>query len=160
MLFKSSIHAGKRDFSGLFLIKETEEGAATRVVFLSEVGLNLLDLEFRGGECRLVSVKDFLNRKTIIRTLEEDFRTLLLDLSEIPSACGKPEGSEGSWSLEFRHMKQAYRYTYCEGYGTCLILRKKGLVKRVRYELEGSEARNISIRHRGSGLKLELREVI
>ncbi len=147
LLFKSSISIGKRHFSGLFLIKQQEADSSIRVLFLSEVGLNLLDLEFRGGKCRVVSVKDFLNKTSIIRTLERDFQTLLLDLSTIQSCRIGPDQGEGIQVLKLRYQKQGYRYTFRSEQVCCHILRKKGLLRRVHYELDYSGPLKIGIRH-------------
>ncbi len=49
--------------------------------FLSELGLNLLDMAYSNDEFEVVSVQEFLNRPSILKTLKKDFRTLLLDLS-------------------------------------------------------------------------------
>jgi len=158
LLYKSSISMGKRHFSGLFLIKQQEADSSIRVLFLSEVGLNLLDLEFRNGQCRVVSVKDFLNKASLIRTLEKDFQTLLLDLSTIQSCRIRTHSEEGILDLKFRHQKQGYRYTFLNDQVCTYILRKKGLLGRVQYELEGNEPQKIGIRH-PLGLEIEMQKL-
>ncbi len=155
LLFKSSISIGKRHFSGLFLIKQQEVDSSIRVLFLSEVGLNLLDLEFKDGKCRVVSVKDFLNKTSIIRTLEKDFQTLLLDLSTIQSCKISPDQGEGIRVLKFRYQKQGYRYTFQNDQVCCYILRKKGLLGKVRYEFDHSGPLKIGIQH-PMGLEMAL----
>ncbi len=63
-------------------MKATEENS-TRVVFLTEMGMKIFDLEFfRKGEVKLHYCPDALNRKFIINTLKEDLRLIMDSIPE------------------------------------------------------------------------------
>jgi hypothetical protein len=159
ILFKTGIDLGKNHFSGLFLVKPT--GAdEVRILFLSELGLNLLDMHYSNGQFEVVSVKEFLNRKTLLKTLQNDFRSLLLDLSgpEL-RATGKqqPAGEEKSW--KFSERRSRYRLT-CRADGSMHARRRSGLCKRTDItSFSQDELQRVTIRHRGIRLQLDLVEL-
>jgi hypothetical protein len=68
----------KNHFSGIMVIKSlANEGY--RVVFLTEVGLKIFDMEFVPGETvRIHYFMDALNKKILIRTLSADLGLLLV----------------------------------------------------------------------------------
>ena len=76
-LYKSKIDIGKKHFSGLFYFKAQKDSMSYRIVFLSEFGLNLLDLEYKNHEFIIKNCKEFLNRKIIINTLQKDLELLI-----------------------------------------------------------------------------------
>jgi hypothetical protein len=76
VLYKASFDIGKKHFSGLFFFKQVAD-SAVRVVLLSEVGLNLLDMEFKNGEFTLINCNELLNKKILINTLKKDLRLLI-----------------------------------------------------------------------------------
>lgn len=160
LLFKASIRLGKSFYSGLFLIKEMQDDSAIHVVFLSELGLNLLDLAYGNGEFEVISVKEFLNRRPIIRTLQNDFRCLLLDLSLIEDYKLKTKKDGVSQELRFRHKSQRYAYHIQEVGGPVQIKRSKGIFSKSHIKMgENKEALTFVISHRGIRLFIELREL-
>jgi len=165
--FKAAISILGDYYSGLVLIKEMPSDSSVRVVFLSELGLNLMDMSYRNDEFEMISVQEFLNRRSILTTLQNDFRCLLLDLSEIKEFSVHSSDDGLSDVLKFRHKKQRYRYSYHKDTGPFAIRRKKGLFGRVDFLInEGEktepgkkEPLTIGIRHKGVRLKIDLREL-
>lgn len=84
ILFKAKIEVYDRYYSGLFFFKKTSTDT-TRVVFLSEFGLNLLDLEYRSNVFQVRNVQEFLNEDRIIETLKRDLKVLLQELEPVSS---------------------------------------------------------------------------
>jgi hypothetical protein len=156
MLFKARIRLFKDQHSGLFLIKRMPGNASTHVVFLSELGLSLLDLEYREDEFEVVSVQEFLNKPALVRTFQKDFRTLLLDLSAIETYAVKRDIPESTEILEFKHKSQRYTYYHRESSGTYLVQRKKGLFEKVDYDISGEDKLKIGIAHNGDRLHMDL----
>lgn len=76
-LYKAQMDAFGQHFSGIFLIKPDIEDSSFRVVLLSEFGLNLMDLSLKKNSTEVVDCQDFLNRKMVIQTIENDLRMLL-----------------------------------------------------------------------------------
>ena len=75
-MYSAKIDIGKQHFSGLFYFKNQEDGSK-RIVFLTQFGLNLLDLEYKNHKFELKNCKDFLNKKMIINTLKKDLKLLI-----------------------------------------------------------------------------------
>ena len=64
--------------TGLLVIK-TMADSNMRVVFTSEMGLSLFDFEFRpNGDFKVYHIIDKMNRKTVIKTLRQDFELVLM----------------------------------------------------------------------------------
>jgi hypothetical protein len=160
LLFKSHIAFFKEHYSGLFLIKRMPD-SSTHVVFLSELGLSLMDLRYKDGLFEVVSVKEFLNKPSILRTLKNDFRTLLLDLSAIGSFVLDETSEDGSpvELLKFRYRKENYVYFNSEEKGTYQILRKKGIFKSVEFNIVRTSGLEIEIAHRCIKLHIALQQL-
>lgn len=82
LLMNSTIDVMKNHFSGLMVIKSLPD-SSYRVVFLTEVGLKIFDMEFVPGEAVKVHYfMDALNKKILITTLSADLKLLLIQLEE------------------------------------------------------------------------------
>lgn len=80
-LFNADIDIYKNHFGGMMVIKYQENGNC-RVVYLTEVGIKVFDMEFfRNGDFKLHYCLEALNRKIIIRTLRNDLDLMLADIS-------------------------------------------------------------------------------
>ena len=75
-MYSAKIDIGEKHFSGLFYFKNLED-STKRIVFLTQFGLNLLDLEYKNHSFEVKNCKDFLNKKLIINTLKKDFKLLI-----------------------------------------------------------------------------------
>lgn len=158
LLFKSRIKVFKRDYSGLFLIKTIASDSSTHILFLSEIGLSILDLKYKNDEFELVGVKDFMNKPKIIKTIQNDFRMLVQDLNAISDYSVKENKSDSSQVLKFKHKSQRYAYFYGPDAGLYKIWRKSGLFKTVA-TISGEEKMRIEISHRGIKLDINLEEL-
>lgn len=76
VLYKAKIEVFGRYFSGLFFFKKVEE-QSYRIVFLSEVGLNLLDLEYKNSTFTVKNCQPFLKEESVINTLKNDLGLLI-----------------------------------------------------------------------------------
>ena len=158
-LFKAGLNVMGDYYSGLVLIKDVKEDSAIHVVFLNELGLNLLDLAYREDEFEVQSVQDFLNRSSILKTLQKDFRCLLLDLSLIEKYKVKTADDGDTETLKFRHRGQRYTFTYRENSGPVHIQKRGALFGRVEFQIEAGEKKKIEIDHRGIRLNIVLTEL-
>lgn len=159
LLFKAGFSVFGDYYSGLVLIKEMPDSGAIHIVFLSELGLNLLDLSYYNDEFEVENVQEFLNRPSLLKTLQKDFRCLLLDLSEIQEFRIKEKDDGDTEMLKFRHRSQRYKYTYNAELGPCHIARRSGLFGKVDFHLDAGKPRKIAIDHRGIRLKIVLTEL-
>ncbi len=159
LLFKAAVKVFGEYYSGLILIKEVPSDSAIHVVFLSELGLNLMDIAFFKEKIEVVSVQEFLNRPSLIKILKNDFQTLLLDLSQVEKYKVEEKENGVSEVLKFKYNSQRYTYHYLENLGTVHIRRRKGLFGKVDFRISGQENRQIGIEHRGIRLKIDLTEL-
>ena len=159
MLFKASIGISGDHYSGLFLIKRIPDDSTIRILFLSELGLNMLDLAYRDDEFRVVSVQEFLNKPPLLKTLQNDFRTLLLDLSTLATYSLTMSEDGTTELLQFRHKSQRYLYHSKKDLGTFRIERKRGWFRRVNYCIDGMDDLHIEIVHRGIKLTMDLHQL-
>jgi len=75
-IYKARLKILKHNFGGILIIKKIKENHH-RVVFTTEFGNKLFDLEFINDDFTVNYVFDKLNKKFILNMLEHDFQTLL-----------------------------------------------------------------------------------
>jgi hypothetical protein len=77
-LYEVDITYGKKNISGVGVIKKMEANQAFRMVLMSETGLKFFDFEFFPKDSTVVHyVMDAMNRKKILRTFTTDFGLIL-----------------------------------------------------------------------------------
>lgn len=79
------IIVGKKNFSGIFIHKKSNEG--DRFSFLTKLGNKLLDLTLTETDYIVHFAIDQLNKKFILNHLEKDLRLLTFDMPELPIEC-------------------------------------------------------------------------
>ena len=78
ILMNTTIDVMKNHFSGLMVIKSLSNDGF-RVVFMTEVGLKIFDMEFVPGKPEQVYYfMDALNKKKLVKTLTADLKLLLI----------------------------------------------------------------------------------
>lgn len=80
-VYKASIDVLNKHFSGLFIVKKIEVNTH-RVAFTTEMGNKIFDFSFSGNQFTVNFIQEELNRKPLLKILEQDFRTLV---------CAKPD---------------------------------------------------------------------
>jgi hypothetical protein len=79
-LFHSEIDIKGKHFGGMMVIKYLSKGNF-RVVYITEVGLKVFDIEFfANGDFTLHYCIEAINRKVIIKTLKNDIGLMLADI--------------------------------------------------------------------------------
>jgi hypothetical protein len=109
LLMNTTIDVMKNHFSGLMVIKTLTNGGY-RVVFITEVGLKIFDMEFVPGETvKVYYIMDALNKKIIIKTLSADLRLLLIQPQEDeePVLYNSPSGQK---MARYRHKRKRDYY--------------------------------------------------
>lgn len=82
-LYKANIDIYRHNFSGLLLFKQSSERDVCSVVFLSEIGLTLLQLDYDIllDDFTVITCQSFMDRKKVIKALSKDMRMLVKQLS-------------------------------------------------------------------------------
>jgi hypothetical protein len=157
ILMNTTIDVMKKHFSGLMVIKQlTNDGY--RVVFITEVGLKIFDLEFIPGETVKVHYfMDALNRKALIRTLSADLKLLLIQ----PRKDEKPvlyDHSSGQKIIRYKHNRQRVYYEVSALTGKpVLAYRVSGTSKKARidyYSRDGMQIDSVNINHYHVNLRI------
>ena len=82
ILYKTSIGIYKNHYSGLMVIKPVSD-TSHRSVLVTEPGIKILDMEFfRNGDFKLHYCLEALNRRSVIRTLQNDFGLMIHNIPD------------------------------------------------------------------------------
>jgi hypothetical protein len=83
--YRASIDLNNRHFSGLMLLKKVQQSNSYRMVFLSEIGLKILDMEFFDAKNNGFQVHyclDAFDRRPIINSIRKDMESILIDFTQ------------------------------------------------------------------------------
>jgi hypothetical protein len=159
LLYKARIKSKKNEITGLLLIKKIEADTSTHLVFLSELGINILDLKYKNDEFEIVSVKDFMDKPSLIKMIQKDFRMIVQDMNVIQDYSIMEVEADAQKVLEFKHKSQRYSYFYKEGLGVYSIRRKTGIIK-TNVTIGGKDISFIGISHKGIKLDITMEKII
>lgn len=82
-LFNTQIDLFKKHFSGLLVFRNMG-GDTFRVVFITEVGLKIMDLEIPPvGDAKVWYIMDAMNKKALVRTLSGDLKLMIMPFSSM-----------------------------------------------------------------------------
>ena len=81
-IYKAKIDIYNKRFGGLLIIKKTGVDEH-RVVFTTEFGNKIFDFEIRNGSFKMNYVLDELNKKIILKTLQDDFYILVKQFNRV-----------------------------------------------------------------------------
>lgn len=85
-LYELHIDYGKRNFSGIAVVKKMEFNQSYRIIMMSETGLKIFDFEFFPSDsCAVHYVMDVLNRKKIVNLLLSDLGLIMNNNPDISS---------------------------------------------------------------------------
>lgn len=100
--FKATIDVLKNHLSGIIIVKQTDS-VTTHIVFVTEIGMKMFDFEWKNNEMKSVYVFEPLNKPTLIKALQTNFKSIfLLDVFN----------TRASWCRN-KHIKSYYEL---EGY--------------------------------------------
>jgi len=158
-LFNTKIDLMKNHFSGLMVIKPLA-GASYRVVFITEVGLKIFDLEFfPDREVKLHYIMDVMNRKALIKTLSNDISLLLLNgLTGQPKVMSKKNSPGAIFRYRYKgkknyvHLKEKHAMPFYVKQTSCL----SNKVRVNLYGKPGSGLDSVKIKHYNLRLSLDL----
>jgi len=162
-LLNTRIDLIEKHLTGMMIIKPFG-GDAYRVVFITEVGLKIFDMEFIPGEkVKLHYVMDVINRNAFIKTLAHDMRLLLMTLPE-----GKKtvlhDRDTGDPVIKFRDHGRRNYYHFPAGTGRASEAIQTGcMLKKARVEFYGSPVSGIDsvkITHYNINLRMQMFRII
>jgi len=131
-LYAVDIHFGKKSFTSLAIIKQVVEHKSFKLVFLSESGLRLLEMEFfEDGTSKVFYVSDFLNKKALIKKLSSDFNLLFSNPDkEVLIKVFRMIGDDGNYAVRTKNNHRKNYYYPSTGIGPKIIQeRARGIGK-------------------------------
>ncbi len=150
LLMTTTIDMMKNHFSGIMVIKTLTNGGY-RVIFITEVGLKIFDMEFVPGETVKVHyIMDALNKKILIRTLSADLKLLLIHQQEDenPVFYNSPSGQK---MARYKHKLKRDYYEISDVTGKPLqAYQVSGVSKKARidyYSRDGAQIDSVKIVH-------------
>ncbi len=159
-LFNTSIDLMKNHFSGIMVIKPVADGYY-RVVFITEVGLKIFDMEFSPDrQTKVHYMMDAMNKKGLVNTLSNDISLVLMNgLSDVQPDILEKRDSE---DVIFRYREQKTRsYYFLSGAHDKPYMAKQtgSISNKARADLFGSNHTGIDsvkITHYNLGLSINL----
>jgi len=162
LLMNTRIDVMKNHFSGLMVIKPlSNEGY--RVVFMTEVGLKIFDMEFVTGKpVQVHYLMEALNKKILVKTLSADMK-LMLFMSQEDDKTVVYDDSSGFKMVKYKH-KQARIY-YKVSPVTCkpvLAIQASGTSKKARvdyFSRDGTQIDSVNIFHYHIKLRIGMHRI-
>lgn len=98
--FKGSIDVLKNHLTGLIIVKKTDS-LTTHIIFVTEIGMKMFDFEWKNSEMNAVYVFEPLNKESLINSLKEGFKQmLLLDVLNKHAALSNSKKIKSYYNLE------------------------------------------------------------
>ncbi len=159
LLMNTTIDVLKNHFSGLMVIK-SQAGGGYRVVFITEVGLKIFDMEFIPGEKDNVHyIMDAMNKKVLVKTLSADLKLLLIQ----PQDDEKPvvyENPAGLKMAKYSHNRKRNYYEISSLTGKPVqAYQVSGTSKKVRidyHSADGEQIDSVAIVHNRVNLRIDM----
>jgi len=75
--YRTSVELAGREFGGTLIIKRMND-QSTRAVFTGDAGITFFDMGFNGDDFKVYYINNQLNRKAVIRQLQNDIKLILM----------------------------------------------------------------------------------
>lgn len=103
--YKATIDVLNKHFSGLVIVKKTDS-VTTHVVFITELGMKMFDLEKKDTSLQMVYVFEPMNKPNLISVLKTNFKNMLLmDVYEKSISIGQTKKKEKVY--EVKNLKES-----------------------------------------------------
>jgi hypothetical protein len=143
-LLNARIDLKEKHFTGLMIIKPLE-GDAYRVVFITEMGLKIFDLELTPGDkVKVHSMMDGANRNAFIKILVHDLNLMLMTLPEGKKTVLLHDRHTGDPVLKCKYNGRRNYYHFPAGEGRASEALQTGcMIKKARAVFYGSPIHGI-----------------
>ena len=163
-LFHTRIDIMKNHLSGLMVIKPMT-GETYRVVFITEVGLKIFDMEFFADKpAKVHYIMEAMDRNVIVNTLTNDIGLILM--TRISSQKPSVFRDKSTRKIAFRYRDKGRKYYYHvsgEDGRFYKVVQKAGMARKVYADLYGNEVSgidSIKISHFAVKLSINLYRII
>ena len=118
-LYKGTFDISKHHLSGLFFMKRTS-ATSIRILFSNELGMNFFDVELKDDQFIVHSCFPSLNKPSLLKLLENDFRLLLLQEKNITRMKLMKSKDPEQIIYGITSSRRSFRYTYNKASGRIL----------------------------------------
>jgi hypothetical protein len=160
-VFNTTIDMMKRHFSGLMVIKPLPD-EAYRVVFITEVGLKIFDMEFNRREVIIHYFMQAMNKKALVKTLTRDIGLILMREHAAQTPVALHERSSGAPVLKYRENGRSFYYRLGETGMASGIIQSGPVLKKVKadfYSAGNNRVDSVSIAHYHVDLTIKLSRI-
>jgi hypothetical protein len=160
LLMSTKIDLMKNHFSGLMVVKPLPDNGY-RVVFITEVGLKIIDLEFIPGKpVKVHYAMDALNKKKVIGTLSRDIGLILMAGVTHEKPVVMHDRSSGEMVLKFKEKGRRYYYRINDRNGRAVnALLTSRILKKAKadfYSGNGIRIDSLKITHYNVNLHIQM----
>ena len=151
----------KRHFSGLMVIKPLPD-EAYRVIFITEVGLKIFDMEFNRREVIVHYFMEAMNKKTLVNTLTRDIGLILMREHTAQTPVVLHERSSGAPVLKYRENGRRVYYRLDETGRASGIVQSGKILNKVKadfYSAGNNRVDSIFIAHYHVNLTIKLSRI-
>ena len=155
-VYKTHIEVYGNDLSGIFIAKRIND-SIHRLVLTTDFGNKLLDFEISENSFKVNFVFDKLDKKIIINTLEDDFRTLLQVNNKVFKKYKRNQ------EIIYQTDKKQYYYTDLITNDLTKIIKTNRRKEKVIFTFNSKKttfAEEILIQHNNIKLKIEFKQII
>lgn len=155
-VYKTHIEIYGNDMSGIFIVKRIND-SIHRMVLTTDFGNTLLDFEISEKTFKVNHVFDQLDKKIIINTLRDDFRTLLQVNNKVLKKYTRNN------EIIYQAENNQYYYTDLITNKLSKIIKTNKRKEKVIFTFNSKKttfAENISIQHHNIKLKIEFNQII
>jgi hypothetical protein len=162
-LFSADIDIYSNHFGGMMVIKYLSRESC-RVVYITEVGIKVFDLEFfTNGDFKVHYCLEAINRKLIIKTLKNDIGLMLADVPSINKGKLSEDRKLDKSLLKSKdHSRTRYYLLDNKSHRTEEILTRSCLQKKVDikyFRNSQNDLDSVQIRHYNIRLKINLSNI-
>ncbi len=118
-LYRGTFDISKHHLSGLFFIKRTS-ATSIRILFSNELGMNFFDVELKDDQFIVHSCFPSLDKASLMKILENDFRLLLIPEKNITRMKRGRSKDPEQLVVGITSSRGSFRYTYDKDSGRIL----------------------------------------
>lgn len=156
-LFRAHVDIYRHHLGGLMLIKPFN-GESYRVLFMTEVGIKIFDMEFfRNGDFKLHYLLDAMKRKSLLESLKNDMGLILYPVPGDTQIEMRKDRETGNIVIKSKD-KKGVKYFFIEEQNRVnKIKQRDGCIQRMNMTLYSADSREIdSIRICHSPVKMNI----
>jgi hypothetical protein len=159
LIYKTNISFYKNEISGLLIMKKMDD-SIYRIALTTQFGLKIFDFELNNGTLNVKYCVEYLNKRVIINTFQNDFNLLLMqNQAKNIFIIENPEQSQKIWQLKSGKLN----YNYIQNTDSEKIENisyKKHYSEKISvglYNYKGNIPKNITLKHHNIKLKMNLK---